>query len=135
MSRTTNNNFPDFNEKDDYSAALLLLFMFHDNPRYSTLCELSYILDHDSFLKFIQYYAGQTITVPPISELTRSLRTLMLYQYYVIEKMDWKEAISKAGFELTEGYTAQRLLISFKKAAEKYKLGDVLNGTVPDSKS
>lgn len=127
MVPVTNNNFPDLKENDLYSTAMLLLFAFSDNPKYSTLCELSYILDHDSFMKFIKYYAGQTITVPSLPDVTKALRTLMLYQYYVVEGIDWKDAISKAGFNPDESFTARRLLMSFRKSADQYKIGDVLN--------
>lgn len=121
-------NLNDLNSEDTYSIALLLLFIFSRNERYSTLSELAYILDHDNFVKFIKYYEGQTITVPTKDEITKSLRVLMLYQYYVIEEKGWKESLVKAGFSEDETYTAQRLLTSFKKSVEDYKIGDIING-------
>lgn len=121
-------NLNDLNSEDTYSTALLLLFIFSRNDKYSTLSELSYILDHDNFIKFIKYYEGQTITIPSQEEILKSLRVLMLYQYYVIEKQGWREALIKAGFSEDETYTAQRLLTSFKKSVDNYKIGDVING-------
>lgn len=121
-------NINDLSVEDTYSTALMLLFIFSKNDRYSTLSELAYILDHDNFMKFIKYYEGQTITIPSQEEITKSLRVLMLYQYYVIEQRGWKESLTKSGFSEDETYTAQRLLTSFKKSVEDYKIGDMFNG-------
>lgn len=121
-------NLNDLNSEDTYSTALLLLFVFSRNDKYSTLSELAYILDHDNFIKFIKYYEGQTITIPSQEEILKSLRVLLLYQYYIVEQLSWKESLTKAGFSKDETYTAQRLLTSFKKSVDKYKIGDVING-------
>lgn len=121
-------NIPELEKDDIYSITLLLLFVFKDDPKYSTLSELSYILDHENFIKFIKYYEGQTITIPPIKQISQSLRILLLYQYYIVEKMPWGKALSKAGFEPDENVSARRLLYSLKKSIEKYKIGDFLNG-------
>jgi hypothetical protein len=115
-------------DSDVYSIVLLLLFLLKDNPRYSTMSELSYILDHENFLKFINYYAGQTIEIPTIDEINSTLRVFVLYQYYIVEKEDWKIALHKAGFNPSESLTARTLLIKFNDLMENYKIGDFLNG-------
>lgn len=122
------NDIPNLNKEDTYSTALLLMFVFSRNPRYSTLSELSYILDHENFLKFIKYYEGQTIEVPTVEEISSALKTLLVYQYYVIEEIPWKESIVKAGFLESESYRAQRLLYKFRSTVDEYKVGDVLSG-------
>lgn len=116
------------NKEDTYSVALLLLFIFKDDPKYSTISELSYILDHENFMKFIQYFAGQTVKVPSTDELSKSLKVLMLYQYYIVDELDWKTALHKAGFVDEETYTAQRMLKFFRDKINDYKIGDFING-------
>lgn len=120
-------NVINLNKEDEYSAALMLLFVSKDNPRYSTLSELSYILDHDNFIKFIKYYEGQTISIPPIKETQKSLRMLMMYEYYVVEKLPWREALSKSGFEEEESVAVRQMLKTLKHSIDKYKVGDVIN--------
>lgn len=115
------------NKKDDYSAALMLLFIASKNPRYSTLSELSYILDYKNFLNFIKYYEGQTIQIPPLNEIQDSLRILMMYEYYVVEEFSWKQALSKAGFEESESISVRQSLSALKRYMRDFKIGDVLN--------
>lgn len=121
------NDIEGLDKKDTYSIALLLLFVFSRNPKYTTLSELAYILDQDNFLNFIKYYEGQTITVPTIEEISKNLKILMIYQYYVIDKLEWKEALHKAGFDDSESYSAQRLLYAFRQTIEDYKIGDLFD--------
>lgn len=113
-------------EEDSYSLAMMLLYMMKDNPRYSTLSELSYILDHNNFINFIKYYEGQTITIPTMKEVKVALRTLLLYQYYKVENIPWKEAIEKAGYEPDEVRSAERYLSYFIKSLDKYRIGGEL---------
>ena len=115
-------------KEDTYSITLLLLFVFSRNPKYSSLSELAYILDQDNFLKFIKYYEGQTITIPTMNEISKNLKVLMIYQYYVVDKLPWREALVKAGFDETESYSAQRLLYAFRKTIDDYMIGDLFSG-------
>lgn len=116
------------NKEDTYSMTLMLLYASTDNPRYSTLSELAYILDHDNFLNFIKYFEGQTIQIPTLSEVSDNLKLLTLFQYYTIEKIDWHEALEKAGFSLDETATARIKLNAFINQLERYdyKLGGLL---------
>lgn len=117
------------NKDDTYSMLCLLLYASSDNPKYSLLHELAYILDNKSFVNFIKYFEGQTIEVPPIEEIQMSLKVLMLYQYYTIEKLPWHVAIEKAGFLPEETRYARSNLIQFIQELESkdYKLGGIRN--------
>ena len=118
-------SFSEISKSDVYSLMMLLLFASDDNPRYSAINELAYLLDHDSFLNFIKFYEGQTIKIPPIEDLRNSLRTLMLYQYSKIDKMEWHDALQKAGFDLEDTFSAKRRLAKFVEYIDKhnFKLG------------
>lgn len=116
-------------KQDTYSVALLLLYASSDNPRFSTLNELIYILDYDSFMKFMKYFEGQTIQVPTMKEMTNSLRLLMLFQYSKVDKMSWHEALKLSGFSPDESYSAKHKLDRLCSQLDRfnYKLGGLIN--------
>jgi len=116
------------NKEDTYSMMLLLLYLSSDNPRYSTLSELAYVLDHDSFIKFLKYYEGQTIKIPSIQEVMTSLKLLMLFQYHDVEKIPWKESLDKVGISEADSWGYKHRLDKFKRNLEKngYKLGGLI---------
>ena len=128
-------NIANLDKDDTYSLMLLLLYASSDNPKYSTLNELAYILDHDNFLKFIKYYEGMTIEIPTIEDIKSSLRLLMLFQYTEIEKLSWQEALEKAGFSEDDSHGIKRKFKRFKSQIEenKYRLGGIIGGR--DNKS
>lgn len=114
-------------KEDIYNLMLILLYVSSDNPKYSTLNELAYLLDKESFLNFIKYYEGQTLQIPTMEEINSSLRTLLLFQYYKVEKLDWNTAYKKAGFTDDESVSANRYLTKFIEHLEnnEYKLGGI----------
>lgn len=70
----------ELDKKDIYSLILFCLYKLKNNPKYSTLSELVYILDNENFIKFINYYGGQTITVPTITDLNSILTSLLVLE-------------------------------------------------------
>lgn len=82
------------NKTDIYSLMLFTLFKMKDLPEYSTLSELSYILDGENLTKFLSYYGGLTIKVPTLEEMRLVLQALLLYQYVNIENGDFDEALT-----------------------------------------
>ena len=126
----TDGIFEKLKKEDTYSMMLLLLYASSDNPRYSTLSELPFILDHENFIRFLKYYEGQTIQIPTLNETKEALRILSLFQYYLVDKMEWEDAIKKAGYTEEDTSPSIRIkLINFKKDLEShnYKLGGLLN--------
>ena len=124
-----NDKFENLTKEDTYGLMLLLLHVSSDNVRYSALNELAYILDYESFLNFIKYYEGQTIQVPTMEGIQTSLKTLLLFQYYNIDHLEWHEALNKAGFLMEETHSAKRRLKLFTKYIQEhdYKLGGIIN--------
>ena len=121
-------NLDDLEQDDIYNIALLNLYTHSKNPKYSTLSELIYILDHDNFINFIKYYEGQEIKVPTKKEILIAIRHLLLYQYTIVDKIPWSEAVKKAGFSEDESILAHRGFTAFKRNMEKYNIGSVFNG-------
>lgn len=90
------------NKTDVYSLLLFTLYKMHDDPKYSTLSELCYILDGENLSKFLTYYGGMTITVPTLRDFRLMLQTLLLYQYVNLEKGTFEEALKVLSNEFTE---------------------------------
>ena len=65
-----------------------------DIPEYSSLSQLSYILDKDNLIRFCEYFGGLTIKVPTAKELETLVQTLLLYQYVHIENIEYEKALS-----------------------------------------
>lgn len=82
------------NKNDMYSLLLFTLYKMKDDPKYSTLSELCYILDGSNLSKFLAYYGGMTLSVPTLKEMRALTQTLLLYQYVNIEGGDFKEALN-----------------------------------------
>ena len=56
------------------------MYKLSNNPEYSSLCELVYVLDKESLFKLCAVYGGSTITVPTITELKKMVNVLLVYQ-------------------------------------------------------
>ena len=68
-------------KNDVYSLMLFTLFKMKDDPKYSTLSELCYILDGDNLAKFLKYFGGLTIKIPTLRDMRLLTQSLLLYQY------------------------------------------------------
>ena len=77
-------------EADIYSLMLFALYKTNELPEYSSLSQLSYILDKDNLLKLCEYFGGTTIRIPTVSELELLLNSLLVYQLVDIEKQNYK---------------------------------------------
>ena len=87
---------------DIYSLMLFVLFKLKDTNEYSSLSQLSYILDKDSLLKLCEFYGGTTITIPTIEDLVAVFNALLLYQEVNIEKQDFDKMIDKRDLQRPE---------------------------------
>ncbi len=84
---TLNNNFKNLKNNDIYSLMLFLLFKIRNIPEYSTLSDLIYILDKDSFLNLCEYFGGLTISIPTIDDLEIIVYSLILYEKVDLNKL------------------------------------------------
>lgn len=120
--------------EDTYSMLGIMLYASSGNPEYSTFNELAYLLDNRSFVNLLKYYEGQTIKIPTMEETRKALRTLLLYQYYYVDGMDWNIALRKSGFSVDEGCKARVFVTKFKKELERknYQTGGIQNVVKPN---
>lgn len=112
-----------FSQSDIYSIVCELLYRIKDDESYSAISELAYILEKNSFIKFMQYFGGTTINVPTLQDFKQTIRIIQLYHYFNIQNLSWKEALVKAGFDRNETRSAQRHLMEFTKVLSSFKAG------------
>lgn len=117
---------PDFNslsQPEVYALICESLFCLKDNPKYSTISELAFLLEKDSFIKFIKYFGGLTITIPTMEEFKETIGLLLLYQAVEIDKLPWKQALEFAGYSIERSRSVQRKLAILKKSIKDFKAG------------
>ena len=96
---------------DTYSLIMFALYKLRDNPKYSTLSELTYLVDRQSLLALIEYFGGLTITIPSANELRQLLNALMTYNAVNIEKTGDLNKIMK-DFD-KKGYDKAKILEAY----------------------
>lgn len=110
-------------QSDIYSIVCELLYTIKDDPKYSILSELVYLLDQKSFINFIKYFGGTTISIPTLEDFRKTIKIIQLYYYFNIENLSWREALEKSGFERLETRSAQKQLMQFTDILNNIKLG------------
>lgn len=120
MTDSINKVLSKFKEQDIYALLCGYLFEFKNVPEFSIISELAYLLDKESFVNLIDYFEGQTFTVPTKKDFQNAIRTLLLLQYYEIEGKPWKDSLVEAGFDTSDGRAAQIQLKKLKQTLEKY---------------
>lgn len=109
-----------FKTKDIYSLMLYILYKVSDDPQYSTLSQLSYILNKEDLLKLCSYYGGLTIKIPSIDELELMLNALFVFYEVDIQKQDMTKTLN--GFQTT---ISERYKIKKAYSAIKNTLKDI----------
>lgn len=124
MPQTVNELVSKMTEQDVYSILLSFMYDLRKVPEYTTLSELCYLLDVESFMKLLKYFGGQTIKIPTKEEFSDIIQVLLLYQYAEIEKRPWKDAVALAGYDSNRGKSAKNKLEKLKETFEKYNFGN-----------
>ena len=106
---------------DIYSLILFVLFKARNVPELASLSELVYVLDKDNLLKLCEYFGGQTITIPTITELEELIYSLVLYQYVDIDGMPYEEAIKIIGHKRVELRTVKSNYTKLKQVLDTYQ--------------
>lgn len=115
-------NFDIFKDKDIYSLCLFVLYKLTDVPEYSTISELSYVLDRENMLKFCQYFGGTTIRVPTLSELESTIQLILLYQHINIEGLSFEEAAKKLQYDNVKSRKLRNAYNKLCKVLNEYQI-------------
>lgn len=106
---------------DIYSIMMFTLYKMMDVPEYSTLSELSYILDKENLFKLCEYFGGTTIHIPTIDEMETMVYTLILYQYVNVEGMPYDDAIKVIGHKSSELRKVKGAYVKLCEVLKQYK--------------
>lgn len=107
-------------ESDIYSLMLFALYKTNELPEYSSLSQLSYILDKPNLLKLCEYYGGTTIRIPTISELELLLNSLLVFQLVDIEGKSLDEVLSTVKAKMGSNLEVKRNYYVIKELLSNY---------------
>lgn len=93
MRKETAKKLSALTEEDIYSLLLFALFKMKDDPGYSSISELAYLLNGKSLYNLLEFYGGQTLKVPTLKEFNTVVQSLLLYQFVNVEKIEYGQAI------------------------------------------
>ena len=105
---------------DIYSLMLFALYKSNEIPEYSSLSQLSYILDKSNLLKLCEFYGGTTIYIPTIYELETLLNALLLYQKVDIEHREIEEELDKMRASTGTTTEIRKFYLLLKDVLNKY---------------
>ena len=103
-----------FKTPDLYSILLFSLYKLTDNPECSSLSELAYVLDKENLLNLCEFFGGQTIQIPTITELENWLKALHLFYEVKVEKhtiSDVMQSLSSSKDETLQIKRYYRMLV------------------------
>lgn len=115
-------------EADIYSMMLFALYKANELPEYSSLSQLSYILDKDNMLKLCEYYGGTTIRIPTIGELEILMNALLMFQLVDVENRDYDEVLKEFREKVGETYEIVKHYCNLKDLLSKYKFNSGRSG-------
>ena len=107
-------------EADIYSLMLFALYKTNELPEYSSLSQLSYILDKDNLLKLCEYFGGTTIRIPTVSELELLLNSLLVYQLVDIENNPLETVLESMRIKTGTNTEIKRHYYIIKELLSKY---------------
>ena len=73
------NDIKALSEDDLINEILYLIYKLNDNPKYSTISELIYVLGKDTLFKLCSIFGGCEIKVPTLLELKLFTGALYIY--------------------------------------------------------
>lgn len=109
------------NTDDIYSMSMFMLYKLIDDPEYSALAELPYLVDRKSLLSLCTCFGGHTIKIPTIRELYSIMHVIILYQYVHNDNISFEEAFNKLGYKTEDVRKLRHIYNKLSKVLEKYE--------------
>lgn len=115
-----------FKTKDIYNLMLYILYKVSDDPQYSTLSQLSYILNKEDLLKLCSYYGGLTIKIPSIDELELMLNALFVFYEVDIQKQDMTKTLNNFQTTISERYKIKKAYSAIKNTLKDIDFSKII---------
>ena len=108
------------NTKDILSFILFVIYRMKDIPEYSVLSELVYLLDNESFKKFITYFGGQTFKIPSLKEINVVLNALLFYTQLVETNKSSEEILKELNVSNSDKDSILNILNKIEPIIQEY---------------
>lgn len=105
---------------DIYSVSMFMLYKLIEDPDYTAISELPYILDKENMLSLCEYFGGRTIKIPTVDELYSIMHGLLVYQYVKIDKIGFEEAVELAGYKNRDIRKIKQVYNKLSKVLDSY---------------
>lgn len=92
-------------ERLDFHYLLTLMPPLHDVPEFAWLPELFTLVDIDSFLNLCKYCGGETIKIPTLEEVSKSVDAMQWFYDINISKSRTRDDVPEEFKELVERIT------------------------------
>lgn len=109
---------------DIYSLSMFMLYKLIDDPEYTTISELPYILDQKNMLSLCEFFGGQTIKIPTVSELYSIMHVLLIYMHVHLDNMTFEEAVKAVDYKSQDMRKTRHIYNKLSKVLEKYEFGN-----------
>lgn len=98
-------------KQDTYSLLLFALYKLKEDPKYSTLSQLAYVLSYDDMIKLSKVLGGLTITIPDIKDIQALLDGLSIYDKIDLNNFNSEETLSQYNKTSVDMYLLIRNLL------------------------
>ena len=107
-------------KKDISSLILFTIFKLKDQPQYTTLSELIYLLDEKSFSNLLNYFGGKTIKIPTVQEFNDLLSALLVLEQKENTDLSDEEIFNELNIKKTNRDTVMNNINVISKIIEDY---------------
>lgn len=84
-------------EEDLITIILYCIYKFTNDPEYSTISELAYVLDRNSFYNMCATFGGTTLKIPTLKEYKTMVKVMLIFDYVNSDGLSFSEACNKLG--------------------------------------
>lgn len=101
MKNTTHliSSIKNLNEEDFINEILYLIYKFNDNPKYSGISELIYVLGKDDLLKLCSVFGGCDLRIPTLLELKLFIGGFYVYYAMHTTNCDFESAFKELNLD------------------------------------
>lgn len=81
-------------DQDLTSLLLFSLYKMQNDPKYSTLSSLAFLLDNETLVKLLSLYGGLDIKIPTLTEFQTLINALSIYNNVNLEHKDLAKVVT-----------------------------------------
>lgn len=105
------------NESDVYSLIMFIMYQNNKLPQYSSMSQLSFILDSKNFLNLCEYFGGTDLHIPKIEEFEQYVVALTVYKKVHFDNILLENAIA----QIDESYDIDSIVTIYRTIENSLK--------------